>query len=47
MGDYEGFEMILITIIVTVLITNITLCSMVIHRKMHPREYKELESNYE
>ena len=45
--DYEGIEMILITIIVSVLITNITLCSMVIHRKMHPREYKELESNYE
>ena len=31
--DYEGIEMILVTIIVTVLITNITLCSMVIHRK--------------
>ena len=45
--DYEGIEMILITIIVSVLITNITLCSMVIHRKMHPQEYKELESNYE
>ena len=44
---YKAIEVILIIIIISVLITNITLCSMVIYRKMQPIEYKELESNYE
>lgn len=43
---YKAIEWIFITIIISVLIINITLCSMVIYRKMQPREYKDLENNY-